>query len=289
MKQPWPLPNSVQADDLQGNNRAVLFQEQNNYELQERLKIDITQPGTYTSVNQLQNGFLESGTPINSYFLHFDPVGSGPNNPNRTVNSSITFDEKILGVIVTGNTKFHGPNGSGSGSNQLGLSSTSYRGEGGKLDIDDPSSPDFVQWNGNTISFNFRAGSKSDQIRIITEHPVPPALTRFDFTGVNVVNAVDEGTSVNVQANLEATDPNMDPLLFILQANGQVVTQRDNDVSGTRSAQIGLPQNLFRDDNTINVRVQVEEDDSLRSPIESKTIHVRNVGNFSKSAVRCRA
>ncbi|MFQ5847729.1 MAG: PEP-CTERM sorting domain-containing protein [Candidatus Methylomirabilales bacterium] len=164
-------PASVEVGALESDTVVSAFAESQNVSLSGNLLISFASPGTFTSNSPFPGGSILSGTIVNSYFLHFDPVGEPTNLV--TVTGTVTFNEKILGVIAESPKLLN--------SDPLGASGTTYP-------------PDLSGLNANrglegssqatldtvTLSANLRTLSLDqlvatlapDQIRVITQ-PVP--------------------------------------------------------------------------------------------------------------------
>ncbi|MFW6161636.1 MAG: LamG-like jellyroll fold domain-containing protein [Planctomycetota bacterium] len=162
------------ANPTTSDSTVFFFQECSNLELASDLPLDITRPGVYGADpdgggpsgldgSQGVPGVVPAGTGINSYYLHYDTIASGPTN-----GGTITFDamQEILGAAVTLDTlqatDFLG-----------GLSSA----QGPRL-IPGHQYPDLFTLSDDrrAITFNLlNGGSHVDQIRIITTLVPEPA------------------------------------------------------------------------------------------------------------------
>ncbi|MBN1123951.1 MAG: hypothetical protein JXA82_03010 [Sedimentisphaerales bacterium] len=125
-------------------------------------------------------GVISAGTAVNSYIVHFDPIGRS-STPVWEGKGSILFDEQVLGLIYS--------DGSSAGDSLLtssddivGLGSNFYESNtyhrkfevGGNKWIDIASS-------GTGVDLNLFTNSSMDEVRIITQAvPAPGAL----FLGV---------------------------------------------------------------------------------------------------------
>ncbi len=168
-------PPSVELDALQSNSTIFAFTEMLELTLGKDVAVDITSPGFYNEPGDLTPGSIGAKTAVDVYFIHFDPVVGLVN-----LLGSITFDQDILGVIVL-NESLDATDGT------LGFPQTAYptglinRG----LDFGGVYS-DFITLSEDrrTISINWQATRKVDQIRIITAIPAPSALVLLGLGGL---------------------------------------------------------------------------------------------------------
>jgi len=161
-------PPSVATGALENDVYGVVFQEQSNLVLSAPLTVNAQGPGTYDINNASSSLVIPTGTPIQSYFVHFDSVGM----PNRYISytCTITFATNILGVIYMENEL----NASDA---PLGAPGTTYatnevwRGFEGNFDSITISN------DLKTVTINSRLLNHLDQIRIITDVvPEPSSL-----------------------------------------------------------------------------------------------------------------
>lgn len=168
-------PSSVELDALESNSKIFAFTEMPGLTLDYELAVDITSPGFYGEVGNLTPGSIEAKTVVDVYFIHFDPVKNLVN-----LLGSITFDQDILGVIVLNESL-------DATDRMLGFPGTAYptglnnRG----LDFGGVYS-DFITLSEDrrTISINWQATRRVDQIRIITAIPAPGALVLLGLAGL---------------------------------------------------------------------------------------------------------
>lgn len=168
-------PASVEMDARTNNNKALLFKESSNVALASDMGVEAYLPGVY-SAGTPAGRTLASGRTVNSYFLHADVTGD---NTPRHMSGSITFDDKILGVIF----------GDFSASDALvGAAGTTYESAAGHgVDFNDPIGDSFrISNNRMRLDFDFYVSGRTDQIRIITagnaplsivENPIPEPVT----------------------------------------------------------------------------------------------------------------
>ena len=161
-------PPSVATGALENDFYGFVFQEQSNLVLSAPLTVNAQGPGTYDINNASSSLVVPTGTPIQSYFVHFDSVGM----PNRYISytCTITFANNILGVIYMENEL----NASDA---PLGAPGTTYatnevwRGFEGNFDSITISN------DLKTVTINSRLLNHLDQIRIITDVvPEPSSL-----------------------------------------------------------------------------------------------------------------
>jgi hypothetical protein len=177
-------PSSVQANVLESSVEALVFDEQQAVSLGSSLAVDYV---TATSTI----GQIAAGGVVNSYFVHFDPVGTGSYNTGasqESVAGSVTFTNRILGVIWSGvdaPLAPQTPDYLDSSDSILGNAGTFYpTGEQGRgLEMDDyylsTGTPDVfsISPDGKTLSFSLNAFPiRTDQIRVVTAVPVAPAF-----------------------------------------------------------------------------------------------------------------
>ncbi len=174
-------PASVMPGALESSTTGWAFAEQQNVRLASDLMVDALLPGGAA-------GAITAGTTINSFFLHFDPLGdSNAAADVETVTGSLTFSTPIIGVIWGGLPCAQCPPSS------LFLDSSDYLGDPGVLyptgglgrglETEEfyarngtqdflTFSPDFM-----TVSVSMSALPRhSDQLRIITRLPEPGTL-----------------------------------------------------------------------------------------------------------------
>jgi hypothetical protein len=95
-----PAPPSVDNDVYESDTHISLFVERQSLRLSSAVTVDISQPGTVTDSPDFSRTDLAAGTWVDSYYLHFDPVGS-PAPSFVSLTGFVTFDQPILGIIIT--------------------------------------------------------------------------------------------------------------------------------------------------------------------------------------------
>ena len=138
--------------------------------LTKSVNVDITASGVYTDNTNLTPGAISIGTPVNSYFLHYDPVGD-PTNPIGT-GGSLTFPFPILGIIVT----YSNLNASDLFLGRPGVAYPTNTGRG--LELGTGLVPDSFYFDGNQFitEIDVASGSGIDQVRILTAVPIPSSV-----------------------------------------------------------------------------------------------------------------
>ncbi|MDY6805861.1 MAG: PKD domain-containing protein [Cyanobacteriota bacterium] len=245
------LPSDLRKRGEKDNKNIYLFQEKQNVLLRNNLGVDILNTGTHYKRSR---GTISAGTTVNSYLLHFNP-----SKKNQKTSGYVTFDEDILGLMVS-------KSGLNNTDNKFGLSG-SYSTQL-KRGIINEKGNDSVTLSSNRrkLDVDLLAGTAVDQIRIFTERSVAPNLYDFDLSN----NTINEGSSAT--AYLKASDPNKDAISFFL--NGRNIGT-DYDKSGTRSQSEYL--GIFRDEGTHTYRARARDEDGKYSNTRTRTLTVRNV------------
>ena len=179
-------PPSVAPPNFQENDVIHLFPEQNGVALPSDVTADMTvhyttyDPPPPASGRTL--GTIPTGTIVNSYYIHFDPV------TGNATQGSVTFAEPILGVIAEGDTgcplrtppvttetdSVDPPGNTLGPSNFLGALGTTY--PDGECYLGIENAPDRLTLGENTLSIVFGAGSPGDRVRVLTAQDGTPSL-----------------------------------------------------------------------------------------------------------------
>ncbi len=111
-------PNSVELNELVNDTVLFVFPERQNHKLSKSITTDLSEPGEYFSDDlakdkqtweSLNPSTIEKGTIVSSYYFHYDNETYDDGftfsdyfgcEGQLQVNSSITFDRPILGVIM---------------------------------------------------------------------------------------------------------------------------------------------------------------------------------------------
>lgn len=164
-----PAPLSVVTGELENDDRAILFQEKENFLLAQDLIVDAALPGSYgpeADLSMYPQGVVPAGTWVTSYYLHIDPV-----TPGTQYAGSIVFDSSVLGIAF-----WHTLASTGS---QLGLTETAYSSSGVNVNLKDQ-----IIWTTDNdlheISLNIRTDKYADNFRVLVQGsapvPLPPSL-----------------------------------------------------------------------------------------------------------------
>lgn len=87
-------PPSVRRNDFEHTSLARVFFERLSANFA-NLTVNAVLPGRYDAYADFQDQLIPSPGPFETYFLHFDPVGS----VEGFVDGTVTFDRPMLGVI----------------------------------------------------------------------------------------------------------------------------------------------------------------------------------------------
>jgi len=98
-------PSSLTSGSIESNGHAFGFLEAAGFTLSQALPVDIrpTPPyeHDYVLTSDTNPGNLASGTFLNSYFVHFDPVGSSDASIHNPGTIEIHFATPIIGIQLT--------------------------------------------------------------------------------------------------------------------------------------------------------------------------------------------
>jgi len=159
-------PESILEGEFQLNSFISWFFE-GQTTLSNELDVDITSPGEYTQGSVLSNGAIAAGATVNSYLLHFDPVGQ-PSAP-AYASGTFRFPQPIAGINVL--------DASLDDTDLFGAPGTNYptavefRG----LEFGTGSVADLLDFFGlRDIKLDLAAsGVGVDQVRVFTKAPIP--------------------------------------------------------------------------------------------------------------------
>ncbi len=184
-------PLFLDLGELESNIFISEIAEQKNVQLNSALAVDISLPSTVPSsisVN-LTPGVVAAGTRVDSYLLHFDPIGT-PSQP-LALSGSVTFSLPVLGIEVL-TTSLN------STDTVLGIPGAFYPiGEvnrGLELSVGLVGIETFdgitLSLDRKTVSVILSTQLSLDQVRVITAVPEPSSLTQFGIGAVGLAGGV---------------------------------------------------------------------------------------------------
>lgn len=170
-------PEDVRNGMLEDNSRAVIFAEQIDFVPDGPIKVDVSRPGEIVKLGNkvgkrgrvkrgkkktlnLSPSVIPAGKRVSSYYIHFDPVGR--EKTEYVATGSVTFDEEVIGLIITTEKLL--------ASNIFaGSPSTLY--PGGPIQELELNKGTQLSLSADrrTVSFKLRVTTNADNIRIITE------------------------------------------------------------------------------------------------------------------------
>ena len=171
-------PASVSLGELQSDTTIFGFNEAQSYTLTSDLFINGSGAGLHlgSGPGNTATDFIASGTKLNSYLFHVEPV----NTDITRFTGTVSFDSNILGIIFETNEL-------NLSDTMLGATGTSYFSGNFRGFEGSGSGPCIGLYDCATISANLReitldlgTSTQLDQIRIITS-PVPLPATVFLF------------------------------------------------------------------------------------------------------------
>ena len=174
-------PTSVLPGEQEDNDTIFVFPEQQGAVLSSVVPIDVATPGTVTTSSDLVRGAIDAGTQVNSYFVHFDPVGSPA--AGLTTMGSLTFPYEVLGIQVVSDAL-------DAGDGPLGAAAATYPGGVADRGVElNAFGPDFINLAPDRLSvtFLFHADDDLDSIRVITAVPEPSMLLLLSTAALGLV------------------------------------------------------------------------------------------------------
>lgn len=182
-------PPTVELQQLENNSFLHLFSERSRVPLPTSIRVDVSQPGAYSQTPSLTPLVLPRGTVVNSYYGHFDSVGTPATF--RRVTGSVTFPDPVLGVTFGDDTL--------KASDFLGGSGTTYPASGRGFDAFDSVNPDYFWLSADrrTITFNLQTGPVSDDFRVLTGMPAPTNVIGVPGNGTVALSWADSVPNSN--------------------------------------------------------------------------------------------
>jgi hypothetical protein len=184
---PSSTPSSLLSGVLERNSAAYGFVEKTGFTLTQALPVDLIPgapyPRNFDLTSQANPGLLPAGLKVNSYFIHYDPIGSSDvsiHNPG-TVQIVFSANSYIAGIQVT---RLRQGNAA---SSQVRMAGVTYETSAGaeygvELDSGSNNYPDWVHViDPRTIEIRLHSATDNiDNMRILTvETPEPASLLLF--------------------------------------------------------------------------------------------------------------
>ncbi|MEO9590427.1 FecR domain-containing protein [Rhodopirellula bahusiensis] len=192
----WPrMANRIQSD-----RRIFVLPEGYANRLQSPCSVDITDPGHYTTEEQLLNSVIPTEQRVRSFLLMFNPTVTPDPDLNRRrlnirdlelVEGSITFQHPILGVIVRDKTLFKTD-----GRFSLRTAVNVPFGQGLELDATRTGDIITLSEDRRTIDLSLMTfGRRGDHVRVIVDASIRPRFPRrpSETFRNNLRNPIDSG------------------------------------------------------------------------------------------------
>lgn len=96
------MPKDVSQRGIESDEVAHLFYEADGNILSDDMQVDISRPSTVPDLDEYSPATVGVGRRINSYLLHFDPVGRPNYSKRKHVSGTVTVRNEIIGIIVMG-------------------------------------------------------------------------------------------------------------------------------------------------------------------------------------------
>ena len=229
-----PAPPNVAEQIFENDNEIRIFLEAQDYILPTDIAANVTMPGFYDTIASFTPDILDIGTSINSYFIHFDNIGSTSTFIN--LSGTITFPEDILGVVLF-NPEL------ASSDNILGWPATIY--QSGPLEFSDqfpgtPTDTVTISPDLKMLTIDLNAGPAADQARVITlsmsSSPDMYSTPRGEFSTLvgnldgSFTRTMKDGTILNYDSDGLQTsliDRNGNTINYQYDANNRLTTITD--------------------------------------------------------------
>lgn len=160
-------PPSVRIDEFENDDEIRAFDERQDIMLPTDITVDIDAPGIYDDLGDLPAipPTIPAGTFVRSHYLHSDPEDE---SLTHRYNGSATFDEDIIGVLLSGSyvTATH---------SILGAPGTRYG--GGAIELGPRRDTVEISSDRRTITVQFSTRSGADRLRVITRGVPEPTCS----------------------------------------------------------------------------------------------------------------
>ncbi len=160
------LPGSMPSDLREGAAESSLihvYTEAAGFVLSGSVPVDAVNPGLYSKPQVLPSPtpLVSSGTQVNSYLLHSDPLGSSTVHIHRA--ATIGFTQQVIGVQLLLSTLTEAQ------STQLHTPGTHYTSGTSGMELAANGHGDYVRIvNNHTVSVSFKTSNNVDEVRVIT-------------------------------------------------------------------------------------------------------------------------
>lgn len=156
-----PIPSTVVFNNHEDNDVIQIYVEQSNFQLPQDLPTDWSQAGVPPNHSAGNGNTIPAGTFVDSYLLHYDPVGS---TNSYAYEQSFAFSGKILGIIYS-------TSGLHSSDTIVGAAGTSYPSSQNARGYENPPAEQVEVSDGldTYICHQFHSTFPGEQTRIITE------------------------------------------------------------------------------------------------------------------------
>lgn len=165
-------PSSIALDQWQSDTEVRGFFERQTT-LSSNLTLDHVNVGFVEDLSELVSGVVPSGTTVQSYLFHADPLTTG------LLSGYVIFDTPVLGVEVQ-SFSLMGTDG------RLGRPGVTYgTNSSRRLELSSTSLDTFeISADRLRVDFTMQVDDADDEIRIVTAVPEPGALSLLAFGGM---------------------------------------------------------------------------------------------------------
>lgn len=179
---PVAPPDTVVHHENENSREIKLFLERKNYNLPQRLRVDMREPGAYNSDNDLVVSYIPAGKRVTSHVLHFDTIA----RDLERLSGSVTFESEILGIILSLKTL-------DATDSVIGADDISY-GKGNARGLEEGWDRLVFQSDNRTVEVDWRVSTEVDQVRIITApSPSTPSIEGIVFRDISADGIRDDG------------------------------------------------------------------------------------------------
>jgi len=279
-------PDDVRTGRLEDNSRAVIFAEQTDFVTDGPLKVDVSRPGEVVKLEnkvgkrgkvkrgkkktlKLSPSVIPAGKRVSSYYIHFDPVGKAAAELDAT--GSITFDEEVIGIIITGEKLV-------ASNDIVGLSTTQYPGGQAQAAELTKGTRLTLSADKRTVSFTLRASNSADNIRAITmaqgeparkQRPRSPGDSDDEIAAPDLLTApsiwsgqrtiTNRGKVFNCQVRVAARNGNVYTIVFT-EHHSSIRLTMNFRLKGRKLILVGWKNNSIADWTIQNVQAEGSTD-----------------------------